>query len=200
MGMRLAILLPLLFSWTAADASAAGGGVSAATTRKIEASYVAQCTALLKGNYDALLPMMSASFVLTDTSGGKSNRKTVVANLKDARARGLRFTQCSIGLSSIEPARQLVVVRVESSVVLSVTVKGRTRRATSKNVSIDHWQVVGGKVLEVASREITARTTSMPDATPRPAPGSTALLPAQRFVTILGADEIAQRAEREEQN
>ena len=69
MGMRLAILLPLLFSWTAADSEASSRGVSTATTRKIEASYVAQCTALLKGNYDALLPMMSASFVLTDTSG-----------------------------------------------------------------------------------------------------------------------------------
>jgi hypothetical protein len=200
MGMRLATLLLLLLSWTAADASASSRGVSTATTRKIEASYVAQCTALLKGNYDALLPMMSASFVLTDTSGSKSGRKTVVANLKDARAKGLRFTQCSIGLSSIEPAGQLVAVRVESSVVLSVTIKGRTRRAMSKNLSVDHWQVVGDKVLEVASREITARTTSVPDATPSPAPGSTALLPAQRFVTILRADEIAERAQRKEQN
>ncbi|MGB6521447.1 MAG: nuclear transport factor 2 family protein [Candidatus Cybelea sp.] len=198
--MRLATLLLLLLSWTAADASASSRGVSTATTRKIEASYVAQCTALLKGNYDALLPMMSASFVLTDTSGSKSGRKTVVANLKDARAKGLRFTQCSIGLSSIEPAGQLVAVRVESSVVLSVTIKGRTRRAMSKNLSVDHWQVVGDKVLEVASREITARTTSVPDATPSPAPGSTALLPAQRFVTILRADEIAERAQRKEQN
>jgi hypothetical protein len=193
MGMRLAILLPLLFSLTA-NSDAASRGVSTATTRKIEASYVAQCTALLKGNYDALLPMMSASFVLTDTSGAKSSRKTVVANLKDARAKGLRFIECSIGLSSIEPAQQLVAVRVESSVVLSVTVKGHTRRAESKNVSIDHWQVVGDKVLEVASREITARTTSLPGATPSPAPGATALLPAQRFVPILRADEIAQRA------
>jgi hypothetical protein len=200
MGMRLATLLLLLLSWTAADASASSRGVSTATTRKIEASYVAQCTALLKGNYDALLPMMSASFVLTDTSGSKSGRKTVVANLKDARAKGLRFTQCSIGLSSIEPAGQLVAVRVESSVVLSVTIKGRTRRAMSKNLSVDHWQVVGDKVLEVASREITARTTSVPDATPSPAPGSTALLPGQRFVTILRADEIAERAQRKEQN
>lgn len=200
MGMRLATLLLLLLSWTAADASASSRGVSTATTRKIEASYVAQCTALLKGNYDALLPMMSASFVLTDTSGSKSGRKTVVANLKDARAKGLRFTQCSIGLSSIEPAGQLVAVRVESSVVLSVTIKGRTRRAMSKNLSVNHWQVVGDKVLEVASREITARTTSVPDATPSPAPGSTALLPAQRFVTILRADEIAERAQRKEQN
>lgn len=177
MGMRLAALLLLLLCWTAAGASASSRAVSTATARKIEASYVAQCTALLKGNYDALLPMMSASFVLTDTSGSKSGRKTVVANLKDARAKGLRFTQCSIGLSSIEPAGRFVAVRVESSVVLSVTIKGRTRRAMSKNLSVDHWQVVGDKVLEVASREITARTTSVPDATPSPAPGSTALLP-----------------------